>query len=113
MATVLGNTVGPLDFDTLFASLVRHCPGSELLDDHYVVAALPVSPEQLRRVVPKRLIRIPLAGGAELRGIVVQDGFLLSSRGVVTGESIAPVLAAFGEVSNLRVEVIGVGGYGA
>jgi hypothetical protein len=123
---VLGKLDGLLDFDAVFASLSRHCPGTELLDDDYYATRIARSIELFhrlgkptdnhvvactieasRKLGRTRQIRVTLSGAA-LVGTVSQTGVLLATKQVVVSSAITPVLTALAEIAGLKIEVDGV-----
>jgi hypothetical protein len=124
MALVDARSEAPIDFDSIFASLKQHCPGTELLDDDYGASRIarlvemsralgkseydPVisrALETTRKLGQTRRIRVPLADGSELVGTVSQGVLLLVSKEPVPSETLAPVLAALRTFAQLHVKV--------
>ena len=122
MAFVHARSEGPIDFDSLFASLNRHCPGTELLDGDYCASRISKLVEISRRlgktednpVVSRALettrkhgqtrqIRVPLPHGGELVGTVSQSALLLTSKKPMAAEEVSPVLAALESFPRLQV----------
>ena len=124
MAFVHARSEGPIDFDSIFASLKQHCPGTELLDADYCASRIsklveisrglgksednPVvlrALETARKLGQTRRIRVPLGDGGELVGTISQGGLLLTSKKPLAAETLAPVLAALGKFAQLQVKV--------
>src|SRR5262249_2051431 len=124
MAFVHARSEGPLDFDSIFASLKQHCPGTEVLDADYCASRIsklvemsrvlgksedsPVvsrALETARKLGQTRRIRVPLGDGGELVGTVSQGALLLTSKKPLASETLSPVLAALGKFAQLQVRV--------
>src|SRR5713101_7859930 len=107
MAFVHARSEAPIDFDSIFASLKQHCPGTELLDDDYGASRIarlveisrvlgksennPVisrALETTRKLGQSRRIRVPLSDGGELVGTVTQGALLLASKKPVAAETL-------------------------
>jgi hypothetical protein len=124
MAFVHARSEGPIEFDSIFASLKQHCPGTELLDADYCAsrisklvemsrvlgksednAVVSRALETARKLGQTRRIRVPLGDGGELVGTVSQGGLLLTSKKPLAPETLGPILAALGKFAQLQVEV--------
>jgi len=124
MAFVHARSETPIDFESVFASLNQHCPGTELLDDDYCASRIarlvemsrlagktddnPVvsrALETTRKLGQTRRIRVPLPDGGELVGTISQGALLLASRKPVAASALSPVLAALEGISQLQVKV--------
>jgi len=124
MAFVHARSEGPLDFDSIFASLKQHCPGTEVLDADYCASRIsklvemsrglgksednPVvsrALETARKLGQTRRIRVPLGDGGELVGTISKGGLLLTSKKPLAAETLSPILAALGKYAQLQVKV--------
>jgi hypothetical protein len=124
MAFVHARSEGPIDFDSVFASLSQHCPGTQLLDSDYGASRVaklmemsrslgktennPVvsrALEATRKLGQTRQILVPLSDGGELVGTVSQGALLLASKDPIAAEVLAPVLAALEGFAQLHVKV--------